>query len=186
MTDHQDIFYHFSPAVLISNFVPLVVIFSDKEKAKETHFEYKMWNVLTVVADDFSYENKDLVQTLINNVAEEYECEEHIYLYGNNMGGHWAILYAVLCNANAVYANTPYIKSASKENDLSTLLNNKDSFPIFYLCHNSTIIENNELVYFVDACNKYEIKVNLNFCPDLESDTKQHIQKVLDMFERMV
>ncbi len=182
----RKLYYRFTPAKLVSNFVPLVVILD----TEATHFEYKMWNVLTPL-DTFNYEKgdlflKDLLQKLIQQIADQYECEDHIYLYGNSMGGYGAILHGILCKANAVFAHTPHIRLAdmnntsSKENDLRNLLNSHDSFPIFYLCNNE-----DETAYFVDICKKHDIKVHLDFCPKSENDKTHALKEVLNMFERV-
>ncbi len=184
--NHQKLFYRFTPAALVSNFVPLIVILDEEA----THFEHKMWNVLTPV-DPFGSENKDLLQSLIQKFAEEYECEDHIYLYGSGMGGYGAILHGILCGANAVYADAPRIRvqqtsdgdRTTKENDLTHFLNDTDSFPVFYLCENENALED-ETVYFADACKKYGINVHLDFCPKSE-DEIQVIKEVLGFFERM-
>jgi hypothetical protein len=196
----RKLFYRFTPAALVSNFVPLIVILDENA----THFEYKMWNVLTPL-DHFGYENKgscwlggkgdffvkDLLQELIQQIAEEYECEDHIYLYGSDMGGYGAILHGMLCKANAVYAHAPRIRIQKtsdgdtfiKENDLTHFLNATDPFPVFYLCENENDPED-ETVYFADACKKHDIKVHLDFCPKSEDETPV-IKEVLGFFERM-
>ena len=198
------LFYRFTPAAFVSNFVPLIVILHDEEGADIPHFEYKMWNVLTPL-DNFADENrgacwlgekgdfyvKDLLQELIRQIAEEYECEEHIYLYGNGAGGYGAILHGILCKANAVYAHTPQIRLRdidTKENDLSNFLNPTDSFPIFYLCGNADSDEStleDEIGYFVEACKKHAIKIDMDHCPKSGDDEEQIIKKVLDMLERV-
>lgn len=222
----RKLFYRFTPAAIASQFVPLIVVLHDEEKAEGPHFEYKMWNVLTPL-DDFGYENrgscwlgekgdffvKDLLQELIQQIAEEYECEDHIYLYGNSMGGYGAILHGILCKANTVYAQAPLIRLAgtkntdtdmerfysaifaetvSKENDPSNFLNPTDSFPIFYLCDNVGSVQStnesalaDETEYFADACKKHDIKVHLDFCPKSGDDENHILKEVLDMFERM-
>ena len=218
----RKLFYCFTPAAIASNFVPLIVILHEEGRAEATNFEHKMWNVLTPL-DNFGYENrgscwlgkkgdffvKDLLQKLIHEIAEEYECEDHIYLYGSSMGGYGAILHGILCKANAVYAHAPHIrlqetndadtamkrfytsifaKTVSKENDLTNFLNPTDPFPVFYLCDDGTADENcleDETAYFVDACKKHDIKVHLDFCPKLEDDGIQALKEVLDFFERV-
>lgn len=201
----RKLFYRFTPAALVSNFVPLIVILDEKA----THFEHKMWNVLTPL-DYFGYEDKasywlgekgdffvkDLLQELIQKIAEEYECEDHIYLYGNSIGGYGAILHGILCRANAVYAHAPHIRLHetntsdihAKENDLTNFLNATDPFPIFYLCDDGSADKNpleNETAYFVATCKKYDIKVHLDFCPKSEEDGTQVLKEVLDFFERV-
>ena len=218
----RKLFYHFTPATIASNFVPLIVILDEEGRSQPTHFDYKMWNVLTPL-DHFGYENKgscwlgengeffvkDLLQKLIHKIAEEYECEDHIYLYGSSTGGYGAILHGMLCKANAVYAYAPRIRlqktdntdtkmkqfynaifaqTVSKENDLTHFLNSNASFPIFYLCNDGTDNENtlaDETAYFVDACKKYDIKVHLDFCPNLENNEIEVLKEVLDFFERI-
>jgi hypothetical protein len=202
-SNNRKLFYRFTPAAVVSNFVPLVVILHGKEKTDALHFEYKMWNVLTPI-DNFGYDNrgsywlgekgdffvKDLLQELIKQISEEYECEDDIYLYGNSIGGYGAILHGILCKANAVYTHTPRIRLLdteefdSKENDLSNFLNSTDSFPIFYLCDNTDFSLKDETTYFVDACKQHNIKVKLDFCPKSQDDEDQVLKKVLDMFER--
>lgn len=222
----RKLFYRFTPAAFASNFVPLVVVLHGEEKAEALHFEYKMWNVLTPI-DNFGDEDrgscwlgekgdffvKDLLQELIKQISEEYECEDNIYLYGNSMGGYGAILHGVLCKANAVYAHAPYIRlqetkntdtamkrfyssifaeTVSKENDLSNFLNPRYPFPIFYLCDNRDSVQStnessleDETAYFVNACKKYDIRVHLDFCPESEDDKNHTLKKVLNMFERV-
>ena len=205
----RKLFYRFSPASFISNFTPLIVILDDEKEGNAPHFEYKMWNVLTPI-DNFGFENKgscwlgekgdffvkDLLQALINEIAEEYDCEDDIYLYGKNTGGYGAILHGILCQANAVYAyNAPIklleerpqefydailTKKTYKENNLSHFLNPKDTFPIFYLCDSE-----NKISSFVTLCQKYGIKVNLDFFIDYKDD-EERLKKVLDMFEYRV
>lgn len=181
----RKLFYRFTSAAIASQFVPLIVVLADEVGVEAPHFEYKMWNVLTL-HDSFTVENTDLLQKLIKEIAQEYECEDHIYLYGSGMGGYGAILHGILCKANAVYANAPFIGlSDSKKNDLSCLLNTSDSFPIFYLCNNNESSLEAELGHFVDACKKNGIKLELNFCQDSEDDETKTLKKVLNMFERM-
>ena len=71
-SNKRKLFYRFTPAALVSNFIPLVVVLDDQA----INFEYKMWNVLTPL---YTYE-KDLLLELIKQIVEEYECEDYIYL----------------------------------------------------------------------------------------------------------
>lgn len=201
---NRKLFYRFTPAAVVSNFIPLIVILHGEDKTDALHFEYKMWNVLTPL-DSFGTENrgsfwlgekgdyfvKDLLQKLIQQISEEYECEDDIYLYGNSIGGYGAILHGILCKANAVYAHSPRIKLVDsnqpdtlKENDLTRFLNPTDSFPIFYVCDNADSGMKDETAYFVDACQKYGLNIRLDFCPDKGEDKISFLKKVLDMFER--
>jgi hypothetical protein len=183
---NQKLYYRFTPAAFVSNFIPLVVILDDEEKAPIGHFEYKMWNILRPL-ENFGYKNKELLQKLIKQIAEEYECEDHIYLYGSSAGGYGAILHGILCKANAVYAHNPRIKlldANSPESDLSNFLNPTGYFPIFYLCDDESNPES-DTAYFADACKKNGINVHLNFCPKAEEDENQRLKEVLSFFERM-
>lgn len=183
---NRKLYYRFTPAAVVSNFVPLVVILHGEEKPEVLHFEYKMWNVLTPI-DDFRYENKDLLQELIKQIAEEHECEEHIYLYGSSTGSYGAILLGILCNANAVFVHTPRIRllnTNSEQSDLTNLLNPTDSFPIFYLCDNESSPED-DTAHFANACKKNGIKVDLDFCPKSEENEKHRLKEVLNFFERV-
>lgn len=218
----RKLYYRFTPASLISNFTPLLVVLHDKAQPLTPSFEYKMWNILTPL-DNFGHENrgslwlgekgdffvKDLLQELISQISQEYECEDHIYLYGSGMGGFGAILHGVLCQANTVYACDPLIRLAdindtnshrkqfydavftqtlSKENDLSNYLNATDTVPLFYLCDNGNADKNsleNETAYFADTCEQHGIKFHLDHCPQSEGDETHSLKKVLDMLERM-
>ncbi len=222
----RKLFYRFTPAAFISNFVPLLVVLHDERGLSAPHFEYKMWNVLTPI-DDFGYENrgacwlgeqgdfflKDLLQVLIGKIAEAYECEDHIYLYGSGMGGYGAILHGILCKANAVYAHSPRIRlpqtkgtatemnrfyeavfseSVFKEHDLSDFLNAVDGFPVFYLCEDSGSVQSSdelvfedETAYFTDACKKNGIECHLERCMKSGDDEEEVLKKVLDRLERV-
>lgn len=183
---NRKLYYRFTPAAVVSNFIPLVVILEDEEKAEPTHIEYKMWNVLTPLFT-LGYEKKELLQKLIQQICEEYECEDHIYLYGSSAGGYGAILHGILCKANAVFAHAPRIRlldTNSPENDLTNFLNPTGSFPIFYLCDNKSDPED-ETAYFADACKKNGIKVHLDFCPKSEENEDHKLKEVLNFFERM-
>ena len=222
----RKLFYRFTPASMASNFVPLLVVMDDEGSTEAKDFEYKMWNVLRPI-DNFGYDNRgscwlgekgdffvrDLLQALIQEVAEEYECEDHIYLYGGNRGGYGAILHGILCKANAVYAYSPrtrlfdtadtdtemkrfyaciFSEALCKENDLSNFLNASDMFPIFYLCDDADSVPSNDrhgfeddTVYFAKACEKYNITFHLDLCPQFEADEERTLKKVLDMFERV-
>lgn len=182
---NRKLFYRFTPAAVVSNFIPLVVILDGEDKAEPTHIEYKMWNVLTPLFI-FGYDKKELLQKLIKQISQEYECEDHIYLYGSYLGGYEAILHGILCKANAVYAHTPRIRlldTNSPESDLTNFLNPIDSFPIFYLCDNENNPED-DTAYFTDTCEKNGITVQLDFCPNQGEDKNRVLKKVLDMFER--
>ena len=63
---------------MISNFAPLIVILYDKDE-EITVFEYKMWNILQV--NRSGIEDESPLQKLIEDIADDYEIEEHIYSY---------------------------------------------------------------------------------------------------------
>ncbi len=206
--NNRKLYYRFTPAAIASNFIPLIVILDDADKAEERNFEYKMWNVLTPI-DKYGSEQggtawlgekenfyvKDLLQELISQIADEHECEEHIYLYGSGMGGYGAILHGMLCKANAIYAHLPQIRleetspSDREEYDLTNFLNTEDSYPIFYLCDDIDPDKSNvanDTTYFMEACKKHDIRVHLNFCENSQGDENTRIKNVLDTFERMI
>lgn len=189
--------YQFTPASMASNFVPLVVVLGDKEGAEAKEFEYKMWNILRPVVE-FGYEYrgsfssgekgdsfvKDLLQTLIRQISEEHDCEEHIYLYGSGRGGYAAILQGVLCKANAVYAHTSGMRLSDNDTDLSSVLNAADTFPVFYLCDDAGPADD-KAERFTEAFKKHDIAFHLALCPEPGADEEQTLKKVLDMFERV-
>lgn len=197
------LYYRFTPAAFISNFIPLIVILDDKNADDPIHFEHKMWNVLTPLYHSDSQnresnwigEDKDLLQRLIQEIAEANECEDHIYLYGSGISGYDAILHGILCKANAVYAHTPHIKLQmpdfglkSKENDLTHLLNSTDRFPIFYLGTDEAADTDqleDETAYFIAACNKHHIKAELKVSSKAEEDETNVIKEVLSFLERV-
>lgn len=190
-SNQQKLYYRFTPAAITSNFVPLIVVLDDENKAENTNFEYKMWNVLTPLVWLNKKENpyvQDLLQKLIHQISEDYECEEHIYFYGNSNGAYGAILHAILSKANSVFshnsnitpAHSNNIDTSSKEENLISLLNSTDSFPIFYLSNSGS------MTYFVNACKKNALKFHLDFSPESKiNDEKYILKEVLDMFERM-
>lgn len=202
----QKLFYRFTPASMASNFVPLVVILGNEESAQAKKFEYKMWNILRPI-EDFGPENrgshwlgekgdlfrKDLLQTLIYQIAEEHDCEDHIYLYGSGRGAYGAVVHGILCKANAVYAHSPGISLPGViDIDLSSFSKAEDSFPVFYLCDDTGSVENrddqsheDDRDDFAEVCKKYNIKFHLDLCPEPEAGEEYALKKVLDMFERV-
>lgn len=208
----RKLFYRFTPASFISVFTPLVVILHDKDGSGAAHFEYKMWNVLTPIHDCSSKNTtscwlgegedffvKDLLQELIENICQEHDCEDQIYFYGKGEGGYGAILHGILSQANAVFTQSPQIRLEAKkdetkvvrENDLSRFLNETDTFPIFYLCEDKFLVDNNsdysakdEIDYFTLSCKKQKIRCHRDFCPKPSDKDESVLKEVLDMFER--
>ncbi|CAA6822470.1 MAG: Unknown protein [uncultured Sulfurovum sp.] len=181
MTHNTKFAYDFTPAKVLSNFTPLVVIVYDQKEHELQHIEYKMWNILTVENHVASHSKEEL-QTLIKRLVDEYECEDHIYFYGSEIGGYNAMLHAVINNANALYAYNPQMTEI-EENNLSTLLNTTEDTPIFYLCNSQNASQVNS---FIEKCKKNHIKVNLEHCPKSDYQTVHTLQEVLDFLSRMV
>ncbi|MDF1874479.1 hypothetical protein JHD48_01885 [Sulfurimonas sp. SAG-AH-194-I05] len=83
----QKLFYSFKPALLFSNFSPLLVLFTDEDNTTLHDFEYKMWNILIPCIGSSDEEKKscqNLLQKLTKEMVDDLECEEHIYLYENS------------------------------------------------------------------------------------------------------
>jgi len=172
--------YHFTPAALISNFVPLVVILDDALKDKVLHFEYKMWNVLTIVLEDPSQGQRDqnVIQNLIAEICEGYECEEHLYLYGRGKYGVCAIIQGIISDANALY--TEKLEPSLSDKRLLEVLNDKHSYPIVYLS------EEDEKTEGFDLLNQHDgIKVHLR-SPEAFDDEVNQLKATLNFFERMI
>ncbi len=187
--------YRFTPALYASNFVPLIVILHGEDRDEALHFGYKMWNVLTPVSDKEGvltwYGDKDegyikaLLQSLIEQIADEYECEEDIYLYGNGLGGRAAIEQGILCRANAVFASSSGISLENTEcgqEELTGLLEKGKHHPIFYLCDDGKGQDSKE---FVQTCKVQGIRVHTDFCPEVSEEKGHRLKKVLDMYEHV-
>lgn len=183
-TNNNSLQYRFTPAALISNFVPLIVILGDAS----LHFEYKMWNVLTIV-DSVTEASEGVLQKLIKDLAEEYECEEHIYLFGVEEGAYNTLLHGVLSQANAVYTLMPRVNDGSftsKERTLCRRLNSVDSFPIFYLSYrDDEVTKDDESSEFLTTCKTHKIACELKRHSNIY-DVEMMFKKALDMLERMV
>lgn len=102
---NQTLSYRFTPAAITSNFVPLIVVLDEDTAFNLKNFEYKMWNILLIV-DGFSLQGP--LHQLISEIAQECECEEHIYLYGSSQYDRETLLQAILSKANAVYTQKPH------------------------------------------------------------------------------
>ncbi len=214
------LYYRFTPAALISNFVPLVVLLHDKGESHPLHFEHKMWNVLTPL-DTFGSQNKGscwlgeegdfflikLMQELVDSLALEHDCEDHIYFYGKGMGGYGAILHAVLNQANAVYAHQPYInlreeqkqfydvlfsRSESIEYDLVNLLHTSKQLPIFFLSDPSLqqsdsncVTHHEALQAFIRYCEDKGLKYRIDESFKESNDEEASLKEVLTMLEKI-
>lgn len=203
---HRRLYYRFTPAALLSNFVPLIVILHDKDQARQAaHFEYRMWNVLTPI-DNFGSDGsgscwlgesgdffvKELLQKLIEQLAYEYECEDHIYFYGSGCGAYGAVVHGILCKANAVYLDQLLLHIEDQSiigdvkpavTDLLQVINEAKQTPIFFLNRDtaSTVPSRR----FADACTKAAVKVRLDYAPQSQSDDESAIKETLDMLAKM-
>ncbi len=166
------------------------------------------------LGEDGDFFVKELLQKLIKEVSIKYKCENNIYFYGSSMGGYGAILHGILSNARAVYSNVPQIKFSShyfsffnnqvesifgvnkgllKEYNLINYLNNKDTFPVFFLCENM-IEEINHLegylkentLLFANKCYDYQLKLHLELLPYSGHTKNLGLKEVLDKFKRYV
>jgi hypothetical protein len=186
----RKLYYHFTPAAFTSNFVPLIVVLQADDKEEVLHFEYKMWNVLTPINSDGYNEKssfaKELLQKLIERVADEYECEDHIYVYGSGKSANGAIAHGLLCHANAIWARDP--KIGVNEIDLINSFKMKYNSLIIYLCDSEENVQSSvsdESKIFIEACKHNNIKVDKEFYPKPNSDNTSMLKKVLDMFEKV-
>lgn len=177
--EHRRLYYYFSPPLFISNFVPLMVVLTEPKKAEELHSSYKMWHVLTPVLEGDEVWEKELLHTLIQQYADEYECEDDIYLYGEGPAGYTALEKGIDCGADAVFSQSPLER---KEGMLAQLLHRRKSLPIFYVCNR----EQDEAVSaFVERCRQQKIRVHTDFCPSDEEGELRLIQEVMNMFEHV-
>ncbi|MBL1243229.1 MAG: hypothetical protein COA39_002340 [Sulfurimonas sp.] len=107
----QNFSYHFTPAAITSNFVPLIVILYGKEDINLEDFEYKMWNVLQVCSIDAQ---EEALEKLIIEFSETYECEDYIFAYGDTKSVKGAISKGILSEENTMHADTS--KLAQRDN----------------------------------------------------------------------
>lgn len=107
----QNFSYHFTPAAITSNFVPLIVILYGKEDINLEDFEYKMWNVLQVCSIDAQ---EEALEELIIEFSETYECEDYIFVYGDTKSVKGAISKSILSEENTMHADTS--KLAQRDN----------------------------------------------------------------------
>lgn len=175
----QKLYYHFTPSALTSNFSPLIVILTEKELPKAKDFEYKMWNILTIIPQSKNL-NTELLQRLITQMTQILECEEHIYFYGDINKGYEALVEAIISKANAVYANLIHRENIEK---LTKVINEADLFPIMYLCNKKSKSQDNQDL--IRLCQKKSITLHQDLCPDSAFDEYENIKIVLDMFEHV-
>jgi hypothetical protein len=113
----QNFSYHFTPAAITSNFVPLIVILYGKEKISLTDFEYKMCNVLQVCS--LEEDESTLLKELIIDVSETYECEEYIFMYGDIESVKASVFKGIVAEYNVLKADISEI--SQKQNIKNTL-----------------------------------------------------------------
>jgi len=113
----QNFSYHFTPAAITSNFVPLIVILYGKEKISLTDFEYKMWNVLQVCS--LEEDESTLLKELIIDISETYECEEYIFMYGDIESVKVSVFKGIVAEYNVLKADIS--EMSQKQNIKNTL-----------------------------------------------------------------
>ncbi len=113
----QNFSYHFTPAAITSNFVPLIVILYGKEKISLTDFEYKMWNVLQVCS--LEEDESTLLKELIIDISETYECEEYIFMYGDIESVKASVFKGIVAEYNVLKADIS--EMSQKQNIKNTL-----------------------------------------------------------------
>mgnify|MGYP003972260137 CR=1 FL=1 len=174
----KKLYYHFTPAPFISNFSPLLIVFQDKEGSVPQDFEYKMWNVL--IPKGPCIEDRMLLQELIEDLEEEYDCAGHIYCYGGDGMGYSAVLHGILADANAVFIDTLDMKlETSPEDILYTEAQKSQRFPLLYLHHEKQLKQNDMFLKF------FNIKVTIDRNDDLDCKMPNRLEKVLDCLARM-
>lgn len=171
--NNHKLFYYFTPASLLSNFTPLIIVLDSQER----NFDYKMWNMLTPIGD-FTHQNSwtsNLLQRLVEEISQEYECENDIYLYGS----YNALLYAILFRTNAVYADISSMPTnPSICDDINNALKMADSHLTLYLYCNQDD-QSFPTIFQQDAT-----KATINFLPKL-NEHGYTIENILNIFERM-
>jgi hypothetical protein len=171
--------YRFTPAALISNFVPLLVIVDGCDQTP-VHFEYKMWNVLSPLLPVDDEQNIRELQSLVTQMVQEYECEEHIYFYGREKRAARAMFHGLLNHANAVVAHHPDVQ------EFFDLIKTQkyESETIFYICFDEKTSEADQ-ERLVHWCREEGIKIDLYHCV-YEENQELQIQTSLKFLEKMV
>lgn len=171
----QRLYYQFTPAMLISNFVPLVVILSDSQQ-ENLHFEYKMWNILSVSMADLHEDNMPLLSELISQSVEEYECEEHVYIYALGDAAYTALYQGLRHEVNAVYLKESRNLDGTSSS-LAKICEGKTTLPLVYWCDEKPSFE--VLEVFNAQVSQRKFCVN-------EENEEVYAQKVLNFLEKMI
>jgi|GEM_PF-1780842 len=176
----EKLYYRFTPTLISSNFIPLIVILQDVDEELRLNFEYKMWNVLTPLYDKKA-PKEDLLKELIEKILQECEVEEHLYICGDSSMSYETMYYGTQCHANAIYieASQPVLQKSL----LATLEKGAGEFPDFYLCVDDKISKS-EKEQLEEMSQKKGMKINLDFCPKAYKNEEEKIKKVLDMLEK--
>lgn len=168
-------------------------------------FKDEQWNVVCPL-DNFGFENggswflgekgnffvKNLMLKLIENIKEKTG-STRLYFWGSSMGGYAAIMFGLLCGAEAIFANVPqtrlshtqytdndpFINKCMRciltENypywiDLTLLLADtpKKNYPVFFLTqtrfHPYNYV-NEHIYYFIDKCENFGANYFLEVVP---------------------
>lgn len=171
--------FRFTPASFISNFVPLIIIFS---KEVSLHFEHKMWNVLTI-AKNVTFSQLEADQNIVNlvlDIVDEYECEEHIYIYGDNVCSDKALYYATVLRANSVYTK---VKGLTNAVNISVDVTHPT--PIFYLDKSKLDMPSTLLTKLEDKCKTNNIPIRYDLITNEKEHETDSIKTVLDFFEKV-
>ncbi|RUM63138.1 MAG: hypothetical protein DSZ04_06225 [Sulfurimonas sp.] len=112
----QKFSYHFTPAAITSNFVPLVVILYGKHDINLEDFEYKMWNILEVCS--LEEDESELLKDLIIDISETYECEEYIFMFGDIKSVKEAVFKGMIAEFNVVKAEMSEITQKQNIKDV--------------------------------------------------------------------
>lgn len=112
----QKFSYHFTPAAITSNFVPLVVVLYGKHDINLEDFEYKMWNILEVCS--LEKDESELLKDLIIDISETYECEEYIFMFGDIKSVKEAVFKGMIAEFNVVKADMSEITQKQNIKDV--------------------------------------------------------------------
>jgi len=166
----------FTPSAFISNFTPLIVILDTTGAG--VHFEYKMWNVLTI-KDSLSLKESHSLIGLIKNYSEEHECEDHIYIYAKETSLYRTLLYALESMTHSLYLDAPNLL----DSDIGALKKLKGMYKIFPKIYLSYPLKNKTST---DTLLK-SAKISFQKQPPKISyeNSEKRLQEVLDMLAKM-
>ncbi len=186
-------------------------------------FKDSNWNVVCPL-DNFGYKNggtwflgengdffvKDLMLQLIEYIKKE-TCSSRLYFWGSSMGGYAAILYGLLCGAEAVFANVPQIKLRNTQYtdddilinnclrnvlsedfphwiDLTSLLENTDkgNYPVFFITQTRFHPYNylkEHIYYFINKCDEKEASYFLEIVPKSGHIMYRNVAESIKLFD---